>query len=95
MRTTLLVFATLGAAFVLPVAPASAQSPPFHEWCVTVDEAGTSCNYDTLKQCQDFASGNGGFCDRNPLPSITGSITAPPGTDRATRRKVNRQGGSS
>jgi hypothetical protein len=36
-----------------------------------------------------FASGNGGFCDRNP--SVTGSVTAAPGTDRATRRKVNRQ----
>jgi len=89
MRTTLLVFATLGAAFVLPVAPASAQSPPFHEWCVTVDEAGTSCNYDTLQQCQLFSSGVGGFCDRNR------SITAAPGTDAPTRRKVNRQGASS
>jgi hypothetical protein len=90
MRATLVVFATLTAAFVVPTAPASAQSVPFHEWCVTVDEAGTSCNYDTLKQCQDFASGNGGFCDRNP--SISRSITAAPGTDRATRRRVSRQG---
>jgi hypothetical protein len=93
MRATLVVFATLTAAVVLPTAPASAQSVPFHEWCVTVDEAGTSCNYDTLQQCMAFASGNGGFCDRNP--SVTGSVTAAPGTDRATRRKVNRQRASS
>jgi hypothetical protein len=93
MRSTLVVFATMTAAFVLPAVPASAQSSPIHEWCVTVDEAGTSCNYYTLQQCQDFASGNGGFCERNLL--ITGSITSAPGTDRATRRKVNRQGASS
>jgi hypothetical protein len=93
MRATLFVFATLTAAVVLPAAPASAQSSPIHEWCATVDEAGTSCNYHTLKQCQDFASGNGGFCDRNPL--MTRSITAAPSTDRATRRRVNRQGASS
>ena len=66
MRTTLVVFATLTAGFALPVGPAAAQSSPIHEWCMTVDEGGTSCNYDTLKQCHDSASGNGGFCDRNP-----------------------------
>jgi Protein of unknown function (DUF3551) len=89
MRATLVAFATMTAAFALPVTPASAQTSPTQEWCVSVDEAGISCNYYTLKQCQDFASGNGGFCERNPF------FTAAPGADRALRRSVNRQRASS
>jgi Protein of unknown function (DUF3551) len=90
MRATLVAFATMAAAFLLPAMPASAQTSPTQEWCVSVDEAGISCNYYTLQQCQDFASGNGGFCERNP--SFT---AAPPGSDRALRRSVNRQRASS
>jgi Protein of unknown function (DUF3551) len=75
----------------LPAVSASAQTTPTQEWCVSVDEAGVSCNYYTLQQCQDSASGNGGFCERNP------AYTAPPvpGSDRALRRNVNRQRASS
>jgi hypothetical protein len=93
MRATLVAFATMAAAFVLPVAPASAQSSIGQEWCVSVDEAGISCNYYTLQQCRDFASGNGGFCERNPF--FTAAPAVEPGADRALRRNVNRQRASS
>jgi hypothetical protein len=93
MRAILVAFATMAAAFALPVTPASAQTSPTQEWCVSVDEAGISCNYYTLKQCQDSASGNGGFCERNP--SYTAAPAPVPGADRALRRSVNRQRASS
>jgi Protein of unknown function (DUF3551) len=93
MRATLVAFATMAAAFVWPATPASAQTSPMQEWCVSVDEAGISCNYYTLQQCQEFASGNGGFCERNP--SFAAARGPAPGADLALRRSVNRQRASS
>jgi len=91
MRAILVAFATMTATLAMPSLPANAQASPTHEWCVAVDEAGISCNYNTLKQCQDSASGNGGFCERNPAFTATPA----PGADRATRRNVSRQRASS
>jgi hypothetical protein len=90
MRATLAAFAAM-AVFGLS-APAGAQTSLVHEWCVAVDEAGISCNYDTLQQCRDFASGNGGFCERNPTFT---AVPLAPGADRVTRQKVSRQRASS
>jgi Protein of unknown function (DUF3551) len=69
MRTIFAV-SVLGLAVLGPVAlgsgPASAAVYP---WCAYYGGrlSGTNCGFVTFEQCMAAISGNGGFCNNNPL----------------------------
>ena len=61
MRKLLFAVATLA---VLPLLPGGqAQAGAF---CIYGHEGREECAYNTWEQCRASASGNGGFCERNP-----------------------------
>ncbi len=75
-RTALLFLAALTAASAIGAAPASAQGYPLYPWCTTYGGGrggGTNCYFSTWDQCRQAASGNGGFCYRNPWYEAYGS----------------------
>lgn len=57
-------------ALFLNSLPALAQASgyPLYPWCAVVGGRGgaTNCYFSTWDQCRAAASGNGGFCYRNP-----------------------------
>ena len=67
-RTALLGLAALTAALALDAAPSGAQGGyPLYPWCVQYGgRGGESCYFSTWDQCRQAASGNNGFCYRNP-----------------------------
>lgn len=78
MRTALLGLATLGAAFVLDAAPASAQGYPVYPWCAAYGgRGGTNCYFSTFWQCQQAISGVGGSCYQNPFYGYAGAGQRP------------------
>jgi len=77
-KPILLLLATLTAAPALGTVPASAQSGsyPLYPWCTTYGGGrggGTNCYFSTWDQCRQAASGNGGYCYRNPWYEAYGS----------------------
>ena len=87
MRTARLVFAASMAALAFHVAPAAAQTPvsyPVYPWCTDYGGGrggGTNCYFSTWDQCRAAASGNGGYCYRNPFYGYAGYPA-----DRGSRR---------
>src|SRR5215471_2313064 len=65
-----LLQATIMAALVTALIPASAYADPY-KWCAnyTGDDGGSgnNCGFVTLEQCRAAAAGMGGFCDPNPF----------------------------
>ena len=59
-----LAFAALG--LVVGAQPSRAEIT--YPWCAQYGMQGTSnCGFATLKQCRAALSGNGGYCDQNPM----------------------------
>jgi len=59
-----LAFAALG--LVVDVQPSRAEIT--YPWCAQYGMQGTSnCGFATLEQCRAALSGNGGYCDQNPM----------------------------
>jgi hypothetical protein len=59
-----LAFAALG--LVVGAQPSRAEIT--YPWCAQYGMQGTSnCGFATLEQCRAALSGNGGYCDQNPL----------------------------
>jgi hypothetical protein len=91
VRTAFLGFAALTAALALHVAPANAQVPvsyPVYPWCTEYGGRGgaTNCYFSTWDQCRAAASGNGGYCYRNPFYGYAGYPADQPGAARKYRR---------
>jgi Protein of unknown function (DUF3551) len=66
MRTMLMALALAGAAASgTPIAQAEITYP----WCAPCGEQGgaRNCGFATLDQCRAALSGNGGYCDQNPM----------------------------
>ena len=36
-------------------------------WCAYADDVGTNCGFYSLRQCEEYLSGLGGYCNRNPF----------------------------
>jgi len=44
--------------------PAPVAAAP---WCAHLDEVGTNCGFYSFRQCNEYLSGLGGYCNRNPF----------------------------
>jgi len=66
MRTLLVVAGIAPLMLLCQVERASAQNYP---WCAQYggNHGGRNCGFSTLEQCRAAISGNGGYCDANPL----------------------------
>ena len=60
--------AALGAALLLNAVPAVAQHDgyPLYPWCASLGRGSSNCYFSTWEQCRAAASGNSGYCYRNP-----------------------------
>ena len=59
-----LTFAALG--LVMGAKPSRAEIT--YPWCAQYGMQGTSnCGFATLQQCRAALSGNGGYCEQNPM----------------------------
>ena len=38
-----------------------------YPWCAQYARDGRNCGFTTLEKCRATVSGNGGYCDRNPM----------------------------
>jgi Protein of unknown function (DUF3551) len=71
-KTSLLGAAALVAALIFHTVPAFAQGGGYrvYPWCAIISGGrsggATNCYFSTWEQCRAAASGNGGFCYRNP-----------------------------
>ena len=75
MRHFLLAIAVAAIATLHNAATASAQvavSYPVYPWCVDYGGGGTNCYFSTWDQCRQAASGNNGYCYRNPFYGYAG-----------------------
>ena len=68
-RTALRGLAVLTATSVFNLAAANAEQTgyPLYSWCAQygAGAGGVNCYFSTLGQCQQAASGNGGYCAAN------------------------------
>ena len=89
MRLHLLTFAAAAASASLHAAPAKAWAPvsyPVYPWCADYGGGGTNCYFSTWDQCRQAASGNNGFCYRNPFYGYAGYPADQPGATGKYRR---------
>ena len=89
MRLHLLTFAAAAASASLHAAPAKAWAPvsyPVYPWCADYGGGGTNCYFVTWDQCRQAASGNNGFCYRNPFYGYAGYPADQPGAAGKYRR---------
>ena len=66
MRIMPLAFglAALGLVASIPAANAEITYP----WCAQYGDRGMrNCGFSTLEQCRAAVSGNGGYCEQNPM----------------------------
>jgi Protein of unknown function (DUF3551) len=82
MRTILAALALLGAGLAL--APGAAQAEITYPWCAQYgDKDGMrNCGFATWEQCRAAISGNGGYCEQNPMYRPGVAIPAAPGRSR-------------
>jgi hypothetical protein len=62
-KATILAFAIVAAASVLP---GGAQAERYYPWCAWYDDWTSNCGFTTLRQCMATVSGVGGICKPNP-----------------------------
>jgi uncharacterized protein DUF3551 len=67
MRTMALGLGIAALALAAGVQPAAAEIT--YPWCAEYSDDNTArnCGFLTLEQCQAAISGNGGYCEANPL----------------------------
>jgi hypothetical protein len=65
MMLTAVAFAALG----LFVSVLSARAEIIYPWCAQYGDrdGGRNCGFSTLEQCRAAISGNGGYCEENPM----------------------------
>lgn len=76
-RTALCGLVVLTATFVFNLAAVNAEQAgyPLYPWCAqySAGAGGLNCYFSTLSQCQQAASGNGGYCAANRFYADYGS----------------------
>ena len=65
MRTIPAVAALSLFGLMAGAGPVSAEIT--YPWCAQYARDGRNCGFTTLEQCRAAVSGNGGYCDRNPM----------------------------
>jgi uncharacterized protein DUF3551 len=68
MRTLLLIAAA--SAFALAAGAEPSRAEITYPWCAQYggfDTGGRNCGFSTYDQCRAAISGNGGYCEQNPM----------------------------
>ena len=66
MRITLSAVALTALGLVASMASAKAEIT--YPWCAQYGDRGMrNCGFSTLEQCRAAISGNGGYCEANPM----------------------------
>jgi hypothetical protein len=70
----------------LTISPGVATAEITYPWCAQYGESGNggrNCGFATLAQCRAAISGNGGYCDENPM--YRPAMVEPPVSRRSRR----------
>jgi hypothetical protein len=67
MRSISLALLMSGLGLLASVAASKAEIT--YPWCAQYsnEHGGKNCGFATLEQCRATVSGNGGYCERNPM----------------------------
>ena len=67
MRTVLSAFAVVALGLVASMALAKAEIT--YPWCAQYGDrdGARNCGFSTFEQCRAAISGNGGYCEQNPM----------------------------